>query len=652
MKRSHDQIHPSPSSSHPQAKQPKTPQLSSAQQRLLRDWKEIQSCAKTLDTIWAQPLENDLYTWHGTLLAHPQSDYAGIILRLKMTFPMDYPHNPCNIELLNMLHHSHVHNGHICLDMLKTHHSTERYSGWSSSYTVLSILLQLQSFLFEEEKDQVFHIEQDVWASRKFKMLPDHDPENGKIWPCAPHWDVNAILRGKCAVPKNSVTAMTVDTFGKNRELPLVATSSSSSNQNAGPLVLDLPQELLIHIFDYLTTIELKTLEKVCQAFRKLVNCRQLSTARELVCFYSKLSFHEDTLGIGLNIRPIKNGKYDLSTSLDIIGWKSFHQDGVRTGVWNNEFNFWLPLYINKYHANIQLFKDSVLTIQKQCPGFLNDKAALTGDNFPFLAMDVLCKLMNAMIVEIMKGYSHASIKALQGYCHFHRWMIYLAQTYPQQLAILESVEKFLNEKSARLKTSCPDLGVFLPRLSVLGPNGITWNSIKKVVIDEVTTRNAFWVTLKFPDLANVQDGNDTARVRLSWESNKVSCGLIMFHVFFLRSLVEKHGRECSLEMLGRMYDVNFGCPEGNFEHVLQKEIFKILKISRLSEFFEYIGLAELDSNSKIAAYLRQCLKKAYDVGYIQQVQNQHQQHHHHHYREHYREDRYSSGSRGRHNYY
>lgn len=71
-----------------------------------------------------------------------------------MEFPSDYPHNPPKIKPLTRIHHSHVFQEWICLDMLKTRYSPEPYSGWSTCYSVLSLLLQLQRFLLEEEYEQ------------------------------------------------------------------------------------------------------------------------------------------------------------------------------------------------------------------------------------------------------------------------------------------------------------------------------------------------------------------------------------------------------------------------------------------------------------------------------------------------------------------
>jgi len=54
------------------------------------------------------------------------------------------------------LPHPNVFGRKVCLDMLEPKKGRDGY-GWSSAYTIQSILIQLQSFLFEEiisEEDQ------------------------------------------------------------------------------------------------------------------------------------------------------------------------------------------------------------------------------------------------------------------------------------------------------------------------------------------------------------------------------------------------------------------------------------------------------------------------------------------------------------------
>lgn len=71
-------------------------------------------------------------------------------------FPDNYPEAPPKVNLCTVIEgHPNVFDWgeeypYICLDMLKGHTSKTPYEGWSSAYSVLSLLLQLQSFLFEE----------------------------------------------------------------------------------------------------------------------------------------------------------------------------------------------------------------------------------------------------------------------------------------------------------------------------------------------------------------------------------------------------------------------------------------------------------------------------------------------------------------------
>jgi ubiquitin-protein ligase len=63
-------------------------------------------------------------------------------------------HGPTRIFWTNLTPFS-LKGSFICLDMLRPAAGNGAYSGWSSAYSVLSILLQLQSFLFAENIPQV-----------------------------------------------------------------------------------------------------------------------------------------------------------------------------------------------------------------------------------------------------------------------------------------------------------------------------------------------------------------------------------------------------------------------------------------------------------------------------------------------------------------
>eukprot|EP00824_Muranothrix_gubernata_P024053 TRINITY_DN67_c0_g1_i1.p1 TRINITY_DN67_c0_g1~~TRINITY_DN67_c0_g1_i1.p1 ORF type:complete len:995 (-),score=204.69 TRINITY_DN67_c0_g1_i1:1224-3914(-) len=69
-----------------------------------------------------------------------------------MEFPQHYPHKPPTVTLATPIPHPCVQGNTINLDMFDL--STRGlYEGWTSGYSVLSILIQLQSFLFEVTED-------------------------------------------------------------------------------------------------------------------------------------------------------------------------------------------------------------------------------------------------------------------------------------------------------------------------------------------------------------------------------------------------------------------------------------------------------------------------------------------------------------------
>lgn len=74
-----------------------------------------------------------------------------------MNFPEDYPVSPPQVRITPAIPHPNVFGeSYICLDMLKRMSSTQPYTGWTTAYSVQSILLQLQAFLFAENIPQEY----------------------------------------------------------------------------------------------------------------------------------------------------------------------------------------------------------------------------------------------------------------------------------------------------------------------------------------------------------------------------------------------------------------------------------------------------------------------------------------------------------------
>lgn len=134
---------------------PKT--VKSAMRSLMYDLKHIET--NPLPLVSAYPLEGDMFIWHGNLVGPENTPYAGGIFHIELKFPRTYPQDSPSATILCPLPHPHVTNGKICMDLLSDYSSYfqnmdaqnkgEKSTGWSSAYSVQTLLLQLQAFLME-----------------------------------------------------------------------------------------------------------------------------------------------------------------------------------------------------------------------------------------------------------------------------------------------------------------------------------------------------------------------------------------------------------------------------------------------------------------------------------------------------------------------
>ncbi|KAJ3403991.1 hypothetical protein CcCBS67573_g01316 [Chytriomyces confervae] len=141
---------------------------STAAKRLYRDFAELKQSPVARAN--AEPLnQENLFLWHGNLLGL-KGPFAVTPLHFTLEFPENYPTAPPKVLLCSPLPHPNVSAApkrpgfhRICLDMLETgayadpsthSNGTFPYSGWSSSYTVRSIMMQLQTFLLDTHAGQ------------------------------------------------------------------------------------------------------------------------------------------------------------------------------------------------------------------------------------------------------------------------------------------------------------------------------------------------------------------------------------------------------------------------------------------------------------------------------------------------------------------
>lgn len=122
--------------------------------RLQRDLKELMEAKEPLVGVSAKPLANDMFTWHGNIRGPAGTKWESGVFHFEMSIPTDYPCSPPSIKIFASIPHPNVFGNTLCLDMLdKNNHMI--YQGWSTAYTIETILIQLQSFLFEPMADDI-----------------------------------------------------------------------------------------------------------------------------------------------------------------------------------------------------------------------------------------------------------------------------------------------------------------------------------------------------------------------------------------------------------------------------------------------------------------------------------------------------------------
>eukprot|EP01060_Flectonema_neradi_P012811 TRINITY_DN1958_c0_g1_i1.p1 TRINITY_DN1958_c0_g1~~TRINITY_DN1958_c0_g1_i1.p1 ORF type:complete len:1280 (+),score=267.84 TRINITY_DN1958_c0_g1_i1:76-3915(+) len=241
----------------------------------------------------------------------------------------------------------------------------------------------------------------------------------------------------------------------------------------------------------------------------------------------------------------------------------------------------------------------------------------------------VLPQLMNHMVVEVMKGQLHASVKALNGYCALHRLFLYTADLWPELQETVEgNLRRFIEHPSERHKVITPDLGVILCMLTI--SKKYRWNDLKNSFLSELFTRHVRWSLKKSRRFAAGQlhprMAKDHEMVSEAFFANETSCKLVMFQVFFA-NLVKPCEEYFALRddpylHTKELYDSRMGFPTADMVDSLVSEIASTN--TRLAEgwngFLQGCG-AERRTNADIAKRIRDAVDRSNIAGYHADVE-------------------------------
>uniref|UniRef100_A0A0G4I903 UBC core domain-containing protein n=1 Tax=Chromera velia CCMP2878 TaxID=1169474 RepID=A0A0G4I903_9ALVE len=464
--------------------------------------------------------------------------------------------------------------------------------------------------------------------------------------PSSPH---TSLLLPKTPNPCPSAAASTSAALSPQQQDKVDTPKTSPPPLNLNPTVIPLerlPGPSLLSLLSFLSLGDLRNLSGVSQRLEILSDeafNRRPEILNSVRCFFTKRTPLKEenskdvcVLGVGLAIERhrVTSNLVGVRSSFDLLSLDAFEVDRVRLSVWKEPFEFFLPVVIDESHwAHAKNKAERVLT---QLVLNLKDVHPDWVLSFkPEYVLKVLPPLMNSQVVDLMKGGTHASTKALEGYCTTHHLFLQLCHDYPAlQQALDAKARRFANSAAARHKFETPSLGDFIACLSVT--DAVAWKDIAEPLISEVFDRNVLWILKEYPYLGDTnRPFGDFERMQKALSVNAVSLRLLVFQVWFLENVARRrhlhfpsstsrvlpgeqsgHAVECSrVGCALRTYSSARGRPAPSLVDRLQRRVKSLLSLNSWPAFFEGVQLPQRDPKS-VAFELREAAGRSEQKGY------------------------------------
>jgi len=380
----------------------------------------------------------------------------------------------------------------ICLDILgnfahvHTEWSGSKGSGWSPSYTLTSLLVNMQTVILDSiEKKSKSQLEgtKGVWER--------YAKENSIVIP----------------EPKTS--------------------SSLGSKFDIDKLISDTEVVNAIKVleskFGHLIYPEL---ESIIGKIENLNIPSKPTIDSEIFCWFTSANYTEDIMGYGIKLKP-QGRMLFLSTDGNYISYSAFTKLNLRQYPTKESFDFFLPAWVNPTHSSESTQWISVL---KSCINQIGKSLSI--DSFDSSVIRIYSDLINTMIVKIMNSRSNIRASSVVFRCLLNLIRIFgfLIDSIPSLKQSIElKLNQFITNKSSRTKTSTPNVGNVLA-LSLLSNLSFGWPDFIKEFEEECHLRRVLWWQKE--------------RVKLdpsgTFIQSKISRNNVLFQVL-LRSVLASH---------------------------------------------------------------------------------------------------------------
>lgn len=369
--------------------------------------------------------------------------------------------------------HPNVFGTSLCLDLLDDRTKKEWYQGWNSAYTVESVLIQLQSFLFEKKIDALTPQELE-------KYKKEVENANSYKSPFCRHRGSNEPFPAFNEREKNIGDFILLEEPLKLLEKEFVCyhtkTPLAEASLGIGVSLSRLPRTGEIRNVN--PTLDLLSLK----AFTK--HKVRISIANERFTHWLPLYFGEK--------KPyeVKKQVYDPETQK--------YKTEVRT--------------IDPYERFLKLLEHAICYMTK---------GSTRKDFEHSMVLEIIPKLIITHMVEIVNESKHCSIVAIRRLINFYRIFTMLIEICPSvRKKINKQLEQFITEPAKRVKDFTPSLGDLLSFIVVSDKYKMA--DLLNVYLEEQLDRQAFWIIRQIPELDHTDEKNQGKEIIMEENRSEV----------------------------------------------------------------------------------------------------------------------------------